>query len=242
MSAFPSRPLERLAAAPKNAIVSVAFSPRRCYRRPPFDGEVELIGFASTGGRVVAALFAVSFMIAGAGCKSGDSAAVLDPGASGDGAEPPEGKVLQSELRAYCPPVNLREGTSFISVYAKGGDDDPTKLLYQSSLSAVTRKCSYSSGTTTLEVAVAGRVVPGPMAVDGPVKLPIRVAVTDAAGQPIYSNLGNYEVQISRANGAAQFIYTDAAVSIPTPAPGTVQAYAGFDEGPQKKKKATDEL
>ena len=95
---------------------------------------------------------------------------------------------------------------------------------------------------TTLEVAVAGKVVPGPMAVDGPVKLPIRVAVTDSAGQPIYSNLGNYEVQISRANGAAQFIYTDPAVTIPTPERGTVQAYAGFDEGPEKKKKATDEL
>jgi len=242
MSAFPLRLVRHRVAALKSAIVSVAFSPRRCYRRPPFDGEVELIGFGLIGGRFVAALFVVSFMMAAAGCKSSDSADVLDPGASGDVAKPPEGKVLQSELRAYCPPVNLREGTAFISVYAKGGDGDPTKLMYQSSLTAVTRKCTYSSGTTTLEVAVAGKVVPGPMAVDGPVKLPIRVAVTDTAVQPIYSNLGNYEVQIARASGAAQFIYTDSAVTIPTPAPGTVQAYAGFDEGPEKKKKAADEL
>ena len=49
-------------------------------------------------------------------------------------------------------------------------------------------------------------------------------------------------MQIARASGAAQFIYTDANVTIPTPEPGTVQAYAGFDKGPQKKKKATDEL
>src|SRR5262249_49551549 len=154
---------------------------------------------------------------------------VLDPGTSGGTAKAPEGKILQSELRAYCPPVNLREGTAFLTVYAKGGDDDPTKLLYQSSLTAVTRKCSYSGGNTTIEVAVAGKVVPGPMATDGPVKLPIRVAVTDSAGQPVYSNLGNYEVQIARSSGAAQFIYTDANVTIPTPEPGTVQGFAGFD-------------
>jgi hypothetical protein len=202
---------------------------------------VDLTGFGSIGGRLVAALFAVSFMIAAAGCQSGDTAGdVLDVGGS-EPAKAPEGKVLQSELRAYCPPVSLREGTAFLSVYAKGGEDDPTKLIYQSSLSAVTRKCTYAAGTITLQVAVAGKVVPGPMTTDGPVKLPIRVAVTDAAGQPVYSNLGNYEVQIARASGAAQFIYTDANVTIPTPEPGTVQGYAGFGEGPQKKKK-TDEL
>jgi hypothetical protein len=202
---------------------------------------VELIGFRSIDGRVVAVLFAVSFMIAAAGCKSGDNAAaVVDPGTGS--AKAPEGKILESELRAYCPPVGLREGTAFLSVYAKGGDNDPTKLIYQSSLSAVTRKCTYGPGTITLEVAVAGKVVPGPMASDGPVKLPIRVAVIDTAGQPLYSNIGNYEVQLARANGAAQFIYTDANVTIPTPAPGTVQASAGFDEGPQKKKKGSGEL
>ena len=80
------------------------------------------------------------------------------------------------------------------------------------------------------------------MAADGPVKLPIRVAVTDSAGQPLYSNLASYEVQIARSSGAAQFIYTDANVTIPTAEPGTVQAYAGFDEGPEKKKKSADEL
>jgi hypothetical protein len=85
-------------------------------------------------------------------------------------------------------------------------------------------------------VAVAGWVVPGPMAADGPVKLPIRVAATDTNGQQLYSNTGSYEVQITRAGGAVQFIYNDANVTVPSTL-GSVSVIAGFDEGPKKKKK-----
>jgi hypothetical protein len=197
------------------------------------------MGFRSLDGRVVAVLFAMSFMIAGAGCRSGDSADAIDPGTAG-GTKLPEGQILASELRAYCPKVNLREGTAFLPVYAKGGDEDATKLLYQSSLTAATRKCTYQPGTITMEVAVAGRVVPGAMAADGPVKLPIRIAATDANGQQLYSNVGSHEVQITRAGGAAQFIYTDANVTVPSTV-GSVNVTAGFDEGPKKKKQG-DEL
>jgi len=204
------------------------------HRTAVFDEELELMGFHCLDGRVVAALFAASFMTAVAGCQSGDSASVLDPG----GSKAPEGKVLESDLRAYCPPVNLREGTAFHNTYAKGGDEDPTKLIYQSSLTAVTRKCNYAAGSITMEIAVAGKVVPGPLATDSTVKMPIRIAVSDTNGQVLYSNLASYEVTVARASGATQFVYTDPNVTFPTPAPGTVQVFAGYDEGPDKKKKA----
>src|SRR5262245_32088678 len=132
-------------------------------------------------------------MVAVAGCQSGDSASVIDP-ATGQAAKAPDGKVLQSDLRAWCPPVTLREGTAFFSSYEtkKKKDDqeqDPTKLVYQSSITAVTRKCSYAPGTITMDVAVAGRVVPGPAVKDGAVTMPIRVVVTRASGEVLYSNL-----------------------------------------------------
>ena len=60
-------------------------------------------------------------LVAVAGCQSG--------AASGDNAiagvdvtapAPPEGKVLQSELRAFCPSVVIRQGTASYNTYAQG--------------------------------------------------------------------------------------------------------------------------
>ena len=137
------------------------------------------MGFRSvqSRGRVLAALLAAGLYATATGCKSSDSADVIDPGTGDDVQEVPEGKVLQSELRAYCPRVTLRDGDAVLSTYEKNAEDDPTKLMYQSSLSIVTRKCTYSAGTITMNIAVAGKVVPGPLAADGMVKMPIRVEV-----------------------------------------------------------------
>ena len=184
------------------------------------------------------------FMLAAAGCQSGDSTGLL--GTDGTDSAPktaPEGKVLQSELRAYCPPVTLREGTAFFSTYEKKGDGDPTKLMYQSSISAVTRTCTYSGGMITMNIAVAGKVVPGPVATDGSVTMPIRIVVSGAGGgEPLYSQLHKYQVAVNKASGATQFLFNDPNVTFPQPAPGSVQVFAGYDEGPPKKgdKVATD--
>jgi hypothetical protein len=195
------------------------------------------MGFRLNDGRFLARFGFLGFMLAVAGCQSGDSTSVLGVGDSSDSAPKtaPEGKVLQSELRAYCPPVTLREGTAFFSTYEKKGDADPTKLMYQSSISAVTRSCSYGGGMITMNIAVAGRVVPGPVATDGSVTMPIRIVVSDASGAPLYSQLHKYEVSVSKASGATQFVFNDPNVTFAQPAPGTVQVFAGYDEGPPKK-------
>jgi hypothetical protein len=176
----------------------------------------------------------VSFMLAAAGCQSGDSTGII--GSSGESTKPvaPEGKVLQSDLRAYCPPVTLREGTAFLSTYEKKADNDPTKLIYQSSISAVTRTCTYSGGMITMNIAVAGKVVPGPLATDGSVTMPIRIVVSGPS-EVLYSQIHKYEVAVSKQAGATQFVFNDPNVTFAQPAPGTVQVFAGYDEGPPKK-------
>lgn len=198
-----------------------------------------MIWFHSSNGRLVATVFLACFSACVVGCQSDDAGAVLDPATGEGAAEVPEGKVLQSELRAYCPPVTLREGTTFYTTYEKKGEEDATKVVYQSSITAVTRKCTYSGGMITIDVAVAGRVVPGPLYKDGTVSMPIRVAVMSGE-QAIYSNLAKYEVTVSKASGATQFIYHDQNVTFPTPEPGTVAVFAGYDEGPTKKKAEQD--
>ena len=71
-------------------------------------------------GRFLARFGLLGFMLAAAGCQSGDSTG-FSAWTAADSAPKaaPEGKVLQSELRAYCPPVTLREGTAFFSTYEK---------------------------------------------------------------------------------------------------------------------------
>ncbi|MDH6230168.1 hypothetical protein M2281_000740 [Mesorhizobium soli] len=181
--------------------------------------------FRSIDSRVLAGLAVSSFMIVVAGCQSGDS--------GGTAAQP---KVSATELRAYCPTVSLREGTAFLNSYAKGGQDDPAKLLYQASISDVTRSCSRADGMLTLNVAVAGKVVSGPAGGPGKVTLPVRVVVV--RGQEVlYSKLQPHEITVADPAAATQFVVNDQNVTFPIPEEGSVQVFAGFDEGAPVKAK-----
>jgi hypothetical protein len=142
--------------------------------------------------------------------------------------------------------VAVREGDAYFNTYeGKGkkkttpeGDEvepDPSTLVYQSSIARVTRACSYGDGVMTVQVAAAGKVVPGPAAKDGTVTLPFRVEAKSGDGSILYTNSAKLDVAVSKTSGAAQFVFNDPNVSFPTPAPGTVQLFIGFDQGPQKK-------
>ncbi len=122
-------------------------------------------------------------------------------GAWGDKDKPEQPKVSQADLLAYCPKVTLREGTAIINSYAKGGDGDPAKLVYQASMSDATRSCTRSGGTLTMTVAVAGKVVPGPAAPPGEVTLPIRVVATQGEAV-LYTKLTQHTVALGDASAA----------------------------------------
>ena len=172
------------------------------------------------------------FILAVSGCQSGDSSKALDVA---DQSKPAEQKVTEAELRGFCPRVTLRDGTSFFNTYAKGAQDDPTKVVYQASLSDVSRSCLTTDGTLTMKVAVAGRVVPGPAFATGTITMPIRV-VAMRGDEVLYSQLHKYQVSISDPSAATQFVFSDPNVSFVLPPDRAVQVYAGFDEGPAKKR------
>ena len=117
----------------------------------------------------VAGAFALAVLMLASACQSGGQ---------------PREQVLQSDLTGYCPRVQLREGTAYFTTYAKGGQDDPAKIVHQASISDVTRSCTRAGGMLTMKVAVAGRVVSGPAGGPGTVTMPIRVAVCGRAESP----------------------------------------------------------
>ncbi|WP_315919311.1 hypothetical protein [Mesorhizobium sp. SP-1A] len=185
--------------------------------------------FRTFNSRAIAGLLLTGFAVAG--CQSTGKA--IDSGA----LKPDATKVKASDLRGYCPSVTLREGTAFYNNYAKGGQDDSTKLIYQAALSDVTRDCTRTDSTLGMKVAVAGKVVPGPLGKAGTVTLPIRVAVVQGS-QVLYSKLYQYQVHVNDTSAATQFVFNDPNVSVPLPAASTYQVFAGFDEGPAQKAKS----
>lgn len=174
------------------------------------------------------------FMLAAAGCQSSDSAGAL--GSAKSGAAAAQEKVTEADLRAYCPKVTLRDGTAFFNTYAGGAQGDATKLVYQASISDVTRTCRADGGSYTMNVAVAGRIVPGPAFTPGTLTMPIRVAVMHGS-EVLYSQLHQYPVNVSDGTAASQFVFNDPNVSFVMPSDG-VQVYAGFDESAPAAKPA----
>jgi len=166
-----------------------------------------------------------------AGCQSGAS----DSGIAGVDATappPPDGKITQSELTAFCPTISIREGTAAYNTYAKGGDQDPTQIIYQASIADATRQCNRSDGQMAINVAIAGRVVPGPLGQAGAITMPIRVAVT-VGGQVAFSELYNHQATVD-GSAASQFLFKPPLITIPIPPDRGARIYVGFDEGPGK--------
>lgn len=215
---------------------------RRCYRtknRTMGRTSMRLMSFAFRGLVVVS-------MMGLAACNTSSPTNILGLGGdkNKDLAPPPSDQITESELRAFCPIVELREGTAFFTKYEKGGaatdttEADKTKVIHQASLGEVTRACSYGGDTLTINVAAAGRLVPGPKAVAGSVTLPIRVAVT-SGDAVLYSQLTQFPVTVDPASGAATFVFNDPNVVLPKPTDRSYRVFVGFDEGaPKAAKKA----
>ncbi|RWG55741.1 MAG: hypothetical protein EOQ64_15790 [Mesorhizobium sp.] len=106
---------------------------------------------------------------------------------------------------------------------------DPAKIIYQASITDVTRDCTHENGQLTMKIAVAGKVVPGPLFTSGTVTMPIRIAVQHGP-DVLYSQLHQYQVQVTDPSAATQFVFTDTNVVVPEPTARDYQAYAGYDE------------
>ncbi|MER8749816.1 hypothetical protein NKH57_11135 [Mesorhizobium sp. M1050] len=228
--------------------------------------------FRTFSGRFLAGLALTGFMLAAAGCQSGDNGILnLGFGKKDPTAPPPpqDPKVLASQLQAYCPRVTVRDGTAFFNTYSKDvqkprpklkktGDaaqdaaaqaeadaaaaappDESANIVYQASVSDVTRDCSRANGQLTMKIAVAGKIVPGPKFSPGNITMPIRIAVMHGA-EVLYSQIHQYQVQVTDPSVATQFVFTDSNVVVPEPTAQDYQVFAGYDENAPKA--TTDKL
>ncbi|MEX0344918.1 MAG: hypothetical protein AB3N20_08350 [Rhizobiaceae bacterium] len=190
--------------------------------------------------RFLASLCVVAAFLAISGCQGGGFPDLgLGSNDKEEAEEKPDERVSQTDLRAYCPRVRLREGTAFFNKYKKvrRGEEERVadNVIYQASISAVTRSCRYENGQLNMNIAVAGRVVPGPKAEVGTITMPIRVAVVRGE-EVLYTELHQYQVVIDSLTGAIQFVFNDPNVSLPAPTAANLLVFAGYDEGPPKQQ------
>lgn len=169
-------------------------------------------------------LLAMSVLLAVAGCNKTQTGGAIETGGS---ASAPTPAVVQ----AACPPITLRDGTASYRTFAKGGKDDPTKVVYQASLADTTRQCVQSEDSLKVTVVAQGRVVAGPAGGPGKLTMPIRVAATDGE-KTLYSELTQYPVEVPPGSTNAQFVFTKADVTLPAGAGADAKIFIGFDEGP----------
>ncbi len=115
--------------------------------------------------------------------------------------------------------------------------DESARIIYQASITDVTRDCVRANGQLSMKIAVAGKVVPGPMFSPGTITMPIRTAVMHGT-DVLYSQIHQYQVQVTDPSVATQFVFTDSNVVVPEPSAQDYQAFAGYDEAAPKA--ATD--
>ncbi|MHB2265388.1 hypothetical protein [Aliihoeflea sp. PC F10.4] len=164
------------------------------------------MSFCRSSFRHIAAFAVIGSALALSACQSSEGTAVAASGSE---------TINIEELRAYCPQVILQSDSAVWSQYERGGEGDASRLVHRTTISDTTRACSYGAGQMTLNVAAAGRVVPGPVGRAGQVSVPI-VIEAQRGGEVIYSNRVNYAVQVGDTAGATQFVFNDPAVIIPT--------------------------
>jgi hypothetical protein len=175
-------------------------------------------------------VFAMALLLAATGCTTKDAgSAGASPSSTG------EPRISEAELRAYCPSVALREENAFFNTYEKGGEQDSARIVYQASITDVTRACQYAPGTISMDVAAAGKIVPGPKFHAGSITMPIRVEVRQGDAV-LYSKLHKYQVGVTDPSTATQFVFNDRGITFPMPAEKSIQVFVGYDERPAKAK------
>lgn len=142
---------------------------------------------------------------------------------------------VQAVVQAYCPQVVMRDQDAIYRTYARGGQDNQDKLLFQASFNDATRQCTANETTMTINVVAQGRVVQGPAGTPGSVTLPVLVEVFDG-DNVLYTQKVAFPVDMPA--GGTQFIFSKADVQIPNAAGGATRftrVRLGFDNGPAKK-------
>ncbi|MBB6408289.1 hypothetical protein [Mesorhizobium sangaii] len=144
------------------------------------------------------------------------------------GVQKPKSKAMRKPRNQAEAEQQAQEAQAAANAAATAPDES-ANIIYQASISDVTRDCLRANGQLTMKIAVAGKVVPGPKFSPGTITMPIRIAVMHGT-DVLYSQIHPYQIQVTDPSVATQFVFTDSNVVVPEPSAQDYQAFAGYDE------------
>jgi hypothetical protein len=144
--------------------------------------------------------------------------------------------VANAQPDVNCPPVEVRQGASTLTVGPPPGAPSPMTVKYQGEITRMARECAVVAGSLTMRIGVQGRIVVGPAGGPGQVDVPLRLAIvleTPAGIRPIISKFIRIPVIVGPTDGNVVFSHIEDGLSFPIPVPRSLLdnyiAYVGFD-------------
>jgi hypothetical protein len=148
--------------------------------------------------------------------------------------------------RTDCPSVDVRRGASTLQIFG-AGDQNPTNLRYQASVSQLARECQFSTANLTMKVGIEGRLVLGPLGTPESTDVPLRMAVVQEGPEPktVWTKLYRVPVTVPPGQTNVAFTYVEPDLTIPRPKAEDLESYVvyvGFDQqalkAPPKRTRA----
>jgi len=134
-----------------------------------------------------------------------------------------------------CPRMDIRPGASTLLVNAGTGESEAMNLRYQGTFVRAARECRVQNGQLSIKIGVEGRLIVGPAGAEGPVTVPLRMALireTLESSTPIWSKL--YVVGVTIPAGAPNVTFSEISDDLTIPMPDATALdqmviYIGFD-------------
>ncbi len=135
---------------------------------------------------------------------------------------------------ADCPPIDIRHGTSTLSVTTVSRDPSAVALRYQGTIGQTARECALAGQSLTIKVGVHGRIIVGPAGGPGRVDVPIRFALVQEGIEPktIWTRFYNIPVTVGEGQNQVAFTHVEDNLTVPRPDAAALDAYViyiGFD-------------
>jgi hypothetical protein len=154
---------------------------------------------------------------------------------TGASAKAPQ-TVTGAQPDVNCPPVEVRQGASTLSIGPTEGNKSAMTLKYQGEFVREARDCAVVDGNMVMRIGVEGRVIVGPGGTPGPVDVPLRIAVvqeTPGGARAITTKFIRIPVTIGANDRNAIFTHIEQGLTFPVPTPTSALddyiAYIGFD-------------
>jgi hypothetical protein len=146
--------------------------------------------------------------------------------------KPGQGPTRDEDLE--CPPLDVRQGASTITVYGPG-EQASTNVRYQATVAQLARECSVQGATMNIKVGLQGRIIMGPAGGPGRLDIPVRIALVHEGPAPktIWTKLYKVAVDIPGGQPHVAFTHVEDNVTFPKPTAGDLEAYViytGFDQ------------